>query len=42
LFKGAKNTSKIIKIPGKFPELDLSMNNPKKVFRAHEKNFRAF
>jgi hypothetical protein len=39
LFKGTKNTPKITKIPEKFPELDLSMNNPNKVFRAHEKNF---
>jgi hypothetical protein len=36
LFKGTKNTPKITKIPGKFPKLDLSMNNPNKVFGAHE------
>jgi hypothetical protein len=27
---------------GKFPELDWDMNNPNKVFGAHEKDFRAF
>jgi hypothetical protein len=37
LFKGTKNTPKITKIPRKFPELDLSMINPNKVFIAHEK-----
>jgi hypothetical protein len=42
LFKCTKNIPKITKIPEKFPELDLSMNNPKKVFEAHEKDFRAF
>jgi hypothetical protein len=42
LFKGTKNTPKITKIPGKFPELYWSMNNSKKVFGAHEKDFRAF
>jgi hypothetical protein len=26
----------------KFPELDGSLNNPNKVFGAHEKDFRAF
>jgi hypothetical protein len=42
LFKGTKKTPKITKIPGKFPELDWSTNNPIKVFGAHEKDFRAF
>jgi hypothetical protein len=42
LFKGTKNTPKIIKIPGKFPELDWGTNNPNKVFGAQEKDFRAF
>jgi hypothetical protein len=42
LFKGTKNTSKITKIPGKFPETHWDMNNPNKVFGAHEKDFRAF
>jgi hypothetical protein len=37
-----KNTPKIIKIPRKFQELDWSMNNPNKVFRAHENDLRAF
>jgi hypothetical protein len=41
-FKDTKNTPKITKIPGKFPELDWSMNSPNKVFGAHEKDFRAF
>jgi hypothetical protein len=27
---------------GKFPETDWDMNNPNKVFNAHEKDFRAF
>jgi hypothetical protein len=42
LFKCTKITPKITKIPGKFPELDWSMNNPNKVFGGHEKDFRAF
>jgi hypothetical protein len=42
LFKGTKNTPKITKIPGKFPELDWSMSNPNKVFGIQEKDFRAF
>jgi hypothetical protein len=42
LFKGTKNTSKIINISRKFPEIDWSMNNPNKVFGDHEKDFRAF
>jgi hypothetical protein len=33
---------KILKISRKFPELDYDMNNPNKVFGAHEKDFRAF
>jgi hypothetical protein len=36
-----KNTQKILKIPGKFPEIDLDTNNPNKIFGAHEKYFRA-
>jgi hypothetical protein len=42
LFKGTKNTPKITKIPGKFPEAHWNMINPNKVFGAHEKYFRAF
>jgi hypothetical protein len=38
-FKGTKNTRKN---PGKFPEIDWSMNNPNKVFGAHEKDLGAF
>jgi hypothetical protein len=41
LFKGTKNTPKITKISGKFPETDWDTNNPNKVFVAHEKDFRA-
>jgi hypothetical protein len=41
LFKGTKNTQKITKIPGKFPETHWDMKNPNKVFGAHEKDFRA-
>jgi hypothetical protein len=37
-----KNILKIPKIIGKFPETDWDMNNPNKVFGAHEKDFRAF
>jgi hypothetical protein len=40
--KARKNTSKITKIPRKFPETHWDMNNPNKVFGAHEKGFRAF
>jgi hypothetical protein len=36
-FKGTKNTQKITKNPGKFPEAHWDMNNPNKVFGAHEK-----
>jgi hypothetical protein len=42
LFKGTKNTPKITKNPGKFPELDWDTNNPNKTFGAQEKDFRAF
>jgi hypothetical protein len=38
LFKGTKNTPKIIKIPGKFLEIYYDMNNPNKAFGAHEKD----
>jgi hypothetical protein len=41
-FKGMKNTQKIPKNLGKFPEIHWDMNNPNKVFGAHEKDFRAF
>jgi hypothetical protein len=37
-----KNILKIPKILGKFLETDWDMNNPNKVFGAHEKDFRAF
>jgi hypothetical protein len=37
-----KNTPKITKNPGKFTKLDWDMNNPIKVFGAHEKDFRVF
>jgi hypothetical protein len=40
--KDTENTQKIPKIPGKFPETHWDMNNPNKVFGAHEKYFRAF
>jgi hypothetical protein len=40
--QGTKNTPKIPKIAGKFSEVDWSMNNPNKVFGAHEKDFRVF
>jgi hypothetical protein len=39
LFKGTKNTAKITKIPGKFPEAHWDMKNPNKVFGTHEKDF---
>jgi hypothetical protein len=42
LLKGTKNTPKITKILGKFLEVDYDMNNPNKVFGAHEKDFRDF
>jgi hypothetical protein len=32
----------LIKIPGKFLEIDYDMNNPNKAFGAHEKDFSAF
>jgi hypothetical protein len=41
-FKARKNTRIISKILGKFPETDLDMINPNKVFGAPEKDFRAF
>jgi hypothetical protein len=41
-FKARKNTQKIPKILGKFPETDWDTNNPNKIFGAHEKKFRAF
>jgi hypothetical protein len=41
-FRGTKITQKIPEIPGKFPETHWDMNNPNKVFGAHEKDFRAF
>jgi hypothetical protein len=37
-----KKYSENQKNPGKFPELDGSMNNPIKVFGVPEKYFRAF
>jgi hypothetical protein len=40
-FKATKNILKIPKILGKFSEIDWNMNNPNKVFEAHEKVFRA-
>jgi hypothetical protein len=39
--KATKNILKIPKIPGKFPEAHWDMNNPNKVFGAHEKDFKA-
>jgi hypothetical protein len=36
-----KNTQKIPKILGKFPEIDWDMSNPNKVFVDHGKEFRA-
>jgi hypothetical protein len=35
--EGNKNTQKILKIIGKFPEIDWDMSNPNKVFGADEK-----
>jgi hypothetical protein len=40
--KARKNTPKIMKLPGKFLEIDWDMCYPSKVFGAHEKDFRAF
>jgi hypothetical protein len=37
-----KNTQKIPKIPGKFPETYWDRSYPNKVFGAHEKDLRAF
>jgi hypothetical protein len=42
VLKAQKVFEKFHKILGKFPEIDWSMNNPSKVFGAHEKDFRAF
>jgi hypothetical protein len=41
-FKDTKNTRKIPKIPGKFPEAQWDMNHPNKVFGVHEKDFIVF
>jgi hypothetical protein len=41
-FTDTKNTRKITKIPAKFLEIDWDMNDPNKVFGAHEKDFEAF
>jgi hypothetical protein len=40
--QGTKNTQKILKSPGNFLGTLWDMNNPNKVFGAHEKDFRAF
>jgi hypothetical protein len=40
-FKGTKITQKILKIPGKYQEVRWAMNKLNKIFRAHEKDFRA-
>jgi hypothetical protein len=37
MFRGTKNTQKITKIPEKFLLIAYDMNNPNKVFVAHEK-----
>jgi hypothetical protein len=37
-----KNTQKILKLSGKFPETHCNTNTPNKVFEAHEKDFGAF
>ena len=37
-----ENTQKILKILGKFPDIDWDTRNPNKIFGAHEKDFRAF
>jgi hypothetical protein len=42
MFARHKNTQKILKILGKFLETHWDMNNPNKVFGAHENDFRAF
>jgi hypothetical protein len=39
MFQSSKNIEKILKILGKFPEIDWSMNNPNKVFGAHKNIF---
>jgi hypothetical protein len=40
--KARKILQKITKVSGKFLETHWDMNNPNKVFGAHEKDFRAF
>jgi hypothetical protein len=40
-FKGTKNIPKLKKNPLKFREAHWDMNNPNKIFGAHEKDFRA-
>jgi hypothetical protein len=42
MFARHKNTQKILKILEKFLETHWDMNNPNKVFGAHENDFRAF
>jgi hypothetical protein len=42
MFCSTKNIQKIPKILGKFPKTHWDMNNPNKVFGAHEKDFGAF
>jgi hypothetical protein len=42
VFETRKMLRNFLKIPGKFPEIDWDMNNPNKVFGAHEKDFSAF
>jgi hypothetical protein len=42
IHKSHEKYSKNSKILGKLPEIDWNMNNPNKVFGAHEKGFRAF
>jgi hypothetical protein len=41
-FKAQKNTRKIPKIPGKYPETPWDTSNPNKILGAQEKDFRAF
>jgi hypothetical protein len=41
-FKDMKNTRKIPNISEKIAETNSDMNNPNKVFGAHENDFRAF
>jgi hypothetical protein len=42
VLKAPEILQKSQKKPGKFLELDWDMNNPNKVFGAHEKDFGAF